>query len=268
MPGAGCDLVHRTHVVRAMHRQTPSCHCIPTRFGGEGENRMKKRFLLLLIVTSLLAAACVAPAGPVPATPAATPSPVTEPAAVDPTPATAAEAAPAETGAISAEALRNATYSGVYDLPITLTDGLYEGEPAGEGDPARPTVEFIDGTELYRRPGRRRRGRCRGLPAGARRRQRRLHLRCGAAQPRRPAGRCRRSADRRPDRGQIGGDRRWPGGAGPHPAGTRRRRLLRQSQSAQDLRPAGRSTSRDHRGRRRPGEGLRGRSRRHELDPA
>ncbi len=110
---------------------------------------MKQPFLLLLIVASFLAAACVAPAGPVPASPSAAPSPLTEPAAVDPTPAPAAEAAPAEASAISAEALRNATYSGVYDQPITLTDGLYEGDPAGESDPARPTVETIDGAELY-----------------------------------------------------------------------------------------------------------------------
>ncbi len=132
--GAGCDPKRETH------RQN-------------GDNRkvvdMEKRFLLLLIATSFLAAACVAPAGPAPASPTATPAPVTQTPAVEITPAPAAETAPAEACAISAEALRNANYSDVYDLPITLTDGLYEGAPAGEGDLSRPTVEFIEGAELY-----------------------------------------------------------------------------------------------------------------------
>ena len=43
------------------------------------------------------------------------------------------------------EQLANATYSGIYDQPVTLTDGLYEGEPYVEGASARPRVQLIDG---------------------------------------------------------------------------------------------------------------------------
>ena len=43
----------------------------------------------------------------------------------------------------------NATYSGIYDDPITLTEGIYEGEPFVEGDASRPTVEYIQGAERY-----------------------------------------------------------------------------------------------------------------------
>jgi C-terminal processing protease CtpA/Prc len=50
---------------------------------------------------------------------------------------------------ISTEMLRNATYSGIYDAPITLTDGRYEGEPFVAGDASRPIVEYIDGAEVY-----------------------------------------------------------------------------------------------------------------------
>lgn len=123
---------------------------------------MTKRFLLLLIVTSLTATACVAPLQQAPAAPTAAPSPVaeapaaptttpstvTEAAAIDPVPPAAAGTAPGKANAIPVEALRNATYSGIYDQPITLTDGLYEGKPEGADDPSHPTVEFIDGAEL------------------------------------------------------------------------------------------------------------------------
>ena len=43
----------------------------------------------------------------------------------------------------------NATYSGIYDDPITLKDGYYEGEPYGEDDPSRPIVRYIEGQELF-----------------------------------------------------------------------------------------------------------------------
>ena len=227
---------------------------------------MKSTSLIVAVAaigTSLLLGACVA-------LPAATPepTPAAEAAAVEATPTPLAEVAPVETGAIPVEALRNATYSGIYDQPITLTDGLYEGEPPAEGDLSRPIVEYIDGAELT--------GDLdgdgvddavvflleRGGGSGA--------FTYVAAQLNRDGQPVDAGAvqDRGPDRGQIGGHRRRPGGAGHHHAGARRRRLLRHAQGAQDLRPAGRSTGRDHRGGRRPGEGLRRRSRRHELDPA
>ena len=45
--------------------------------------------------------------------------------------------------------LKNATYSGIYEEPVTLTDGLYEGKPYVEGDASRPTVQYIDKSGLY-----------------------------------------------------------------------------------------------------------------------
>lgn len=45
---------------------------------------------------------------------------------------------------ISTEMLRNATYSGIYDAPITLNDGRYEGESFEAGDPC---VSHIQNTE-------------------------------------------------------------------------------------------------------------------------
>ena len=112
---------------------------------------MKSTLLIVVIVataTSLLLGACVA-------LPAATPEPMPAAGAVRGTPCRGqetatpvAEAAPVEAGVIPVEALRNATYSGIYDEPITLTDGSYEGKPAGEGDASRPMVQYADNAEL------------------------------------------------------------------------------------------------------------------------
>jgi heat shock protein HslJ len=46
-----------------------------------------------------------------------------------------------ESTAIPVDELRNATYSGIYDEPVTLTDGRWEDEPF--------TVQYLDGSELY-----------------------------------------------------------------------------------------------------------------------
>jgi heat shock protein HslJ len=46
-----------------------------------------------------------------------------------------------ESTAIPVDELRNATYSGIYDEPVTLTDGLWEDDPF--------TVQYLDGSELY-----------------------------------------------------------------------------------------------------------------------
>ena len=54
------------------------------------------------------------------------------------TPSSATSAA----AALSVAELQNATYRGIYDEPITLTNGKYEGEPFVEGDSSRPTVEY------------------------------------------------------------------------------------------------------------------------------
>jgi heat shock protein HslJ len=56
--------------------------------------------------------------------------------------------APVEAAGIPAEALKNATYSGIYEEPVALTNGRYEGKPFVEGDSSRPVVEYIDGVEL------------------------------------------------------------------------------------------------------------------------
>ena len=46
---------------------------------------------------------------------------------------TSTESVTESTGAmLSVEALKNATYSGIYEEPVTLTDGLYEGGEAGD----------------------------------------------------------------------------------------------------------------------------------------
>jgi hypothetical protein len=45
---------------------------------------------------------------------------------------------------LAPDQLKNATYSGIYDEPVTLTNGVYEGEPFVEGAAARPTVSFVD----------------------------------------------------------------------------------------------------------------------------
>lgn len=59
------------------------------------------------------------------------------------------EIVPSETANLSIEALRNATYSGIFDEPITLSDGFYDGEPFVQGGSERPVVEYIDGVELF-----------------------------------------------------------------------------------------------------------------------
>ncbi|MCB9100706.1 MAG: META domain-containing protein [Anaerolineales bacterium] len=58
-------------------------------------------------------------------------------------------AAPAESSpALTRAQLASATYSGIYDEPVTLTDGRYEGEPFVEGDASRPTVTLANAAPL------------------------------------------------------------------------------------------------------------------------
>lgn len=69
-----------------------------------------------------------------------------------PSPAMAEELAgqaPAEDNVITVEELINATYSAIYDQPVTLTEGRYEGEPFVEGDAARPIVEYVNRSEQF-----------------------------------------------------------------------------------------------------------------------
>jgi hypothetical protein len=45
---------------------------------------------------------------------------------------------------LTVKKLKNAEYQGIYQEPIQLTDGTYEGEPFVEGGASRPTVTFIE----------------------------------------------------------------------------------------------------------------------------
>jgi heat shock protein HslJ len=49
---------------------------------------------------------------------------------------------PARPGSLTLAALQNASYQGIYDEPVQLTDGRYEGEPFVPGGASRPTVTF------------------------------------------------------------------------------------------------------------------------------
>lgn len=44
----------------------------------------------------------------------------------------------------SLEQLKNATYKGIYDKPVTLKGGAYEGQPFAKDSPMRPSVGFVD----------------------------------------------------------------------------------------------------------------------------
>ncbi|MEA3409673.1 MAG: hypothetical protein U9Q95_04925, partial [Candidatus Eisenbacteria bacterium] len=43
------------------------------------------------------------------------------------------------------EAVANATYHGIYEAPVRLANGRFEGEPFVEGGVSRPTVQLIGG---------------------------------------------------------------------------------------------------------------------------
>jgi heat shock protein HslJ len=71
------------------------------------------------------------------------------PAATAPEQPEATTPTAANPGPLTVDALANATYSGIYDEPITLSEGRYEGEPFVGGDPSRPMVEYLNSSELY-----------------------------------------------------------------------------------------------------------------------
>ncbi len=101
--------------------------------------------------------------------------------------ATTEDSAPDEATMLKPDQLMNATYSGIYDEPVPLIDGRYEGNAFDEDNPSIFTVEYISGTEVIRRPRRRQRGRRHCLSGGTGRRQRRLRLCGGATQSEWPA---------------------------------------------------------------------------------
>ena len=43
---------------------------------------------------------------------------------------------------VTDDTLRNLTYLDIYDHPVTLKDGLFEGEPFVSGGAAPPRLEF------------------------------------------------------------------------------------------------------------------------------
>jgi len=95
-----------------------------------------KRNLLMSLVAILLLAGCA---------PIREPGVLAEQATQPPTEAAAAS----ENSQLAVDALKNATYSGIYDEPVTLTDGRYAGEPFATGDTSRPTVDYVVGAEYY-----------------------------------------------------------------------------------------------------------------------
>lgn len=53
--------------------------------------------------------------------------------------------ATATSSALEAESLRNATYTGILDVPVTLSAGRFEGEPFEPGGASRPVVTLVPG---------------------------------------------------------------------------------------------------------------------------
>ena len=60
-------------------------------------------------------------------------------------------------GPPSVEQLAGAVYTGIYDEPVQLSDGVYEGRPFVPGGASRPTVQLLEAPtatgELDDRPG-------------------------------------------------------------------------------------------------------------------
>ena len=52
---------------------------------------------------------------------------------------------PAASPALTEEALRNASYKGVLEDPVSLSDGRFEGEPFAPGSATRPVVKLVPG---------------------------------------------------------------------------------------------------------------------------
>ncbi|MCB0209582.1 MAG: META domain-containing protein [Anaerolineae bacterium] len=57
-------------------------------------------------------------------------------------------AAAASSPDLTRQQLANATYSGIYDEPVTLADGRFEGEPFAEDDASRPIVTMANAAPL------------------------------------------------------------------------------------------------------------------------
>lgn len=55
---------------------------------------------------------------------------------------------PGRVDAPSVQELANATYSGIFEEPLTMTDGKWEGEPYATGGASRPAAGLVDGFRL------------------------------------------------------------------------------------------------------------------------
>lgn len=96
---------------------------------------MIRVFTPMLILVLLLAACATQPGAPLTqtSTPMITSTQAATPSAPSPT----------QPPAVLNEAqLQNATYAGIYDQPVLLVNGTYEGEPFVEGGMARPVVIY------------------------------------------------------------------------------------------------------------------------------
>lgn len=107
------------------------------------------RFTLVAAVLPMAAilflTACSEQIQPMAASPTQEAPAQTEAAAVEQMPTPTAEIVPTAISQIPVEALRNATYSGIYDDPITLTDGKFEESIDGQ----LISVEYIDNAEMF-----------------------------------------------------------------------------------------------------------------------
>lgn len=96
-------------------------------------------FFGMLLLSLLLAVACTGTGtGSDTDTAVSTSTPVPEA-----TPEPTADDVMEESASPSVDVLANATYVGIYDEAITLTDGSFEGEPVIEGSASRPTVTLL-----------------------------------------------------------------------------------------------------------------------------
>jgi heat shock protein HslJ len=91
------------------------------------DNRLRTSTILMTVVAALALLGCQAKSS-APANEANTTSP---PAAVD------------AAGAPTSDELANATYQGIYDQPVTLVGGSWEGEPFEPGAASRPAVGLV-----------------------------------------------------------------------------------------------------------------------------
>lgn len=103
--------------------------------------------MTMTLAPALLLAACSSPLSQSPAPTRPDQPAVEETAITEKAPPT--QETPQQAVNLTEDALKNVTYSGIYDQPVTLADGSYQGEPYVEGGAARPTIQYIEGATLF-----------------------------------------------------------------------------------------------------------------------